>query len=82
MQGVRACTKLQSLIKDTATKGIDAIKGQLLAILDELLHKKGITKDEYTSLLGKYTKIIMCVEFFNVRFFLTIEALTILNNFY
>ena len=43
-------TKLQSLIKDTATKGIDAIKSELLAILDELLHKKGITKDEYTSI--------------------------------
>ena len=43
-------TKLHGLIKDTTTMGLDAIKNELLAILDELLHKRGITKDEHTSI--------------------------------
>ena len=42
--------KLHGLIKDTATMGLDVIKNELLAILDELLHKRGITKDEHTSI--------------------------------
>ena len=43
-------TKLIGLIEDTTTKGLDAIKYELLAILDELLHKNGITKDEHASI--------------------------------
>ena len=43
-------TKVQVLLKEIATKGIDAIKNELIAILDELLHKNGITKNEYTSI--------------------------------
>ena len=42
--------KLQVLLNEIATKGIDAIKKELIAILDELLHKNGITKDEYISI--------------------------------
>ena len=30
--------------------GLDAIKYELLTILDELLHKNGITKDEHASI--------------------------------
>ena len=43
-------TKVQVLLKEIATKGIDAIKNELIAILDELLHKNGITKNVYTSI--------------------------------
>ena len=46
-------TKVQVLLKEIATKGIDAIKNELIAVLDELLHKNGITKDEYTSIIKK-----------------------------
>ena len=42
--------KVQVLLKEIATKGIDATKKELIAILDELLHKDGITKNEYTSI--------------------------------
>ena len=42
--------KLNGLVKDTATKGLDALKSNILAILDELLHKNGITKDEHASI--------------------------------
>ena len=43
-------SKMQVLLKEVATKGLDAIKNELIAILDELLHKNGITKNEYTSI--------------------------------
>ena len=43
-------TKLIGLIEDATTKGFDAMKYELLAILDELLHKNGITKDEHASI--------------------------------
>ena len=43
-------SKVQVLLKEIATKGIGAIKNELVAILDELLHKNGITKNEYISI--------------------------------
>ena len=46
-------TRVQVLLKEIATKGIDAIKNELVALLDELLYKNGITKDEYTSIIKK-----------------------------
>ena len=45
--------KVQVLLKEIATKGIDAIKNELIAILDELLHKSGITKKEYNTITDK-----------------------------
>ena len=45
--------KVQVLLKEIATKGIDAIKNELIALLDELLHKNGITESEYTSIIKK-----------------------------
>jgi len=49
-------SKAQVLLKEIATKGIDAIKNELLAILDELMHKNGITKDEHTSITNDIKK--------------------------
>ena len=46
-------SKVQVLLKEIATKGTDAIKKELIALLDELLHKNGITKNEYTSIIKK-----------------------------
>ena len=43
-------TKLHGLVKDMATMGLDVVKKELLAILDELLHKNGITKDDHASI--------------------------------
>ena len=43
-------TKLFGLIEDTTTMGLDAIKYELLAILDELLHKKVISEIGHTTM--------------------------------
>ena len=43
-------TKVQVLLKEIATKGIDAIKNELIAVLDKLLHKNGITENVYSSI--------------------------------
>ena len=49
-------SKVQVLLNEVATKGIDAIKKELIAILDELLHKNGITESEYTSINNNIEK--------------------------